>query len=180
VKPQSTNQNRSQTGLRPQVQFILFLSFLTLGISSFAAISNQTANTTNAFAWDYAQFALPSGAKESLWRNALAERIGGTMEFKTPAGRIDVMTTNEVIEIDRPNKWKEGMGQALAYAGATGRKPVLALMSYSQGPEDLQAKSKVTFDLAAKECARHGVRLLIVFPSLPEVPHPATKRIERK
>jgi len=127
-----------------------------------------------AFAWDHVKFDLPSGSRESLWRDALARHLGGTTELKTKVGRVDVATSNEVFEIDRPNKWKEGMGQALAYAGETGRKPVLVLMSYSQGPENLIARSRATFDQAEKECARHGVRLLILFPTLPEPPHPST------
>ena len=128
-------------------------------------------------AWDSMQFDLPSGSKESLWRDALAARVGGVTEAQTKAGRVDVSTSNEVFEVDWPHKWKEGMGQALAYSGETGKRPVLVLISYSQGPENLQAKTKATFDQADKECRRHGVRLLVLFPSKPEdFPHTATNR----
>ncbi len=69
------------------------------------------------------------------------------------------------------------MGQVLAYAGATGKKPVLALISYSQGPQNLQARSRRLFDEAQKECARHGVRLLILFPTSGEdFPHTRTNK----
>ena len=89
-----------------------------------------TATPATTFAWDYLHFDLPSGSKEALWRDALAKKIGGTTEQKIKAGRIDVVTSNEVFEVERPSTWKDGMGQALAYAGETGKKPVLAIMSY--------------------------------------------------
>jgi hypothetical protein len=106
------------------------------------------------FAWDYLHFDLHSGSREALWRDALAKHVGGTTEQKIKTGRIDVATSNEVFEVEKPSTWKQGMGQALAYAGETGKKPVLALMSYSQGPENLMAKSKATFDMAVEG---HGV-----------------------
>lgn len=121
-------------------------------------------------AWDSMQFDLPSGVKESVWRDAFAERVGGKTEVRIQAGRIDVATEAKVFELDWPHKWKEGMGQALAYAGETGKKPVLVLISYSQGPKNLQARSQARFDQAEQECARHGVRMIVLFPSKPETP----------
>jgi hypothetical protein len=121
-----------------------------------------------ALGWDSLQFDLPSGGKESLWRDELAKRLGGVTEFRTKIGRVDVTTSNEVYELDWPHKWKEGLGQALAYSGATGKKPVLTLISYSQGLDKLQASSRQVLDQADKECSRHGVRLLVLFPSRPE------------
>jgi len=128
-------------------------------------------------AWESMDIDLPSGAKESLWRDALAQRNGGRTEFKLQTGRADIVTSNEVFEVDWVRKWKEGMGQALAYAGESNRKPVLVLLSYSQGAARLTPKSRATLDLAEKECGRHGVRLLVLFPTRPEeLPHTQTGR----
>lgn len=127
--------------------------------------------------WDQMQIDLPSGAKESLWRDALAYTVNGRTEVHLATGRADVVSSNEVFEVDQPSKWKEGMGQALAYAQDLKLKPVLALTSYSRGPEGLIKRSRDRFDLAERYCASNGVRLLILFPTLPEQPHkpkPAT------
>lgn len=127
--------------------------------------------------WESLQFDLPSGGKESLWRDALAKHLGGVTEFRTEIGRVDVTTSNRVYELDWPHKWKEGLGQVLAYSGATGKEPVLALISYSQGADKLQESSRLTLEQAEKECARHGVKLLVLFPSRPEeFAHTATNR----
>ena len=148
---------------------------LTMCLAVFAA--DLLAGAVPALAWDWVTFDLPSGGKESLWRDALAHHVGGTTEVRVATGRIDVTTSNEVFEVERPTKWKEGMGQVLAYAGDTGKKPVLAIMSYAQGPENLQAKSKKLFDLAEETCIRNGVRLLILFPARPEdFPHTRTNK----
>jgi hypothetical protein len=125
-------------------------------------------------AWDSFDFDLPSGCKEALWRDTLAQKVGGVTEFKTKAGRVDVTTSNEVFELDWVRKWKEGMGQALAYSGETGKRPVLALIAYSQGAANLTPESRATLAQAEKECARHGVRLLVLFPTKPELPHNRT------
>lgn len=123
-----------------------------------------------ARAWDYYQFDLPSQAPEALWRDALAAELKARHEVPVEGGRIDVMTDTEAIELDWPHKWHEGLGQALHYADATGKKPVLALISYSQGPDKLQAKSRARFDLVEKNCRKHGVRLVILFPTHPRGP----------
>jgi len=49
---------------------------------------------------------------------------------------------------------------------------LLALIAYSRGPDSLQTISRETFNLAEKECACHGGRLLALFPQRQEeVPH---------
>lgn len=128
----------------------------------------------SARAWDSYQFDLPSQAPEAAWRDALAAELKAEHEVPVEGGRIDVMTKTEAIELDWPHKWHEGLGQALHYADATGKKPVLALISYSQGPDKLQAKSRERFNLVEKNCNKHGVRLVILFPSQPRAPEGAT------
>jgi len=128
------------------------------------------ADPDPAPAWDYLKFDLPSGAPEKVWRDALAAKLGGRTEVKIDGGRIDMMTDTEVFELDWPHKWHEGFGQAMHYADATGKKGVLALISYSQGPENLQEKSRQRFDMVKAECDKRGIRLLVLFPTRPEEP----------
>ena len=143
--------------------------------SSFFAIL-LSAVITNCWAWDYIKIDLPSGAKESLWRDALARLWNGKTEIVVEGGRIDVLTDTSAVEVDWPHKWHEGLGQALHYADVTGKQAVLALISYSQGPDNLQKESVKRFNMVDEECKKHGIRLVILFPTKPE----AFKHTERK
>jgi len=105
-----------------------------------------------ALSWEHQQIDTWPSAKESIWRDLLASNLYGRVEIKLPSGRADVVTSNEVYELDRPTKWKEGMGQVLAYAQDLQLKPVLAIMSYSRGPEGLINRSRKMFDLAESYC----------------------------
>ncbi len=118
-----------------------------------------------ALAWDEMTFDLPSGAKESLWRDALAEALHGRVEVRVPEGRIDVLTEEEAIEVDFQHKWKEGLGQCLVYARATGRRPVLALITYGENAEETTRRTEALFAAAEEHCASNGVRLLMLRPS---------------
>jgi hypothetical protein len=121
----------------------------------------------SASAWDFYQFDLPSQAPESAWRDALAAKLNAQHEVRVEGGRVDVLSDTEAIEIDWPHKWHEGLGQALHYADLTGKKPVLALISHSVGPDTMQAKSRERLDLVEGTCNKHGVQLLVLFPSRP-------------
>ena len=133
----------------------LFLLFLT---------------TATCRGWDYYQFDLPSEAPEAAWRDALAAELKGAHEIPVEGGRIDVLTDTLAIEIDWPHKWHEGLGQSLHYASITGKKGVLALISYSQGPDNLQEKSRRRFDMVEKYCRTNGIQLVVLFPSKPQDP----------
>lgn len=52
---------------------------------------------------------------ESVIRDELAKSENGRTEVHTPVGRIDVLTTNEVIEVKKISNWKSAMGQVMAY-----------------------------------------------------------------
>lgn len=47
----------------------------------------------------------------SLW-----QRLGGQLEVPCDAGRIDLLTEEEVIEVKRIKDWKSALGQVLSYA----------------------------------------------------------------
>lgn len=71
---------------------------------------------------------VPDGANEATWTESLVASIGGRREVVIPNGRIDVMTETFAMEVDFMNKWHEGIGQALHYASATGKRAALALV----------------------------------------------------
>lgn len=144
------------------------------GVLLVALFLAGTATVAAAELWPSMQMDLPSGAAERLWRDALAKALKGQTEVVVEGGRIDVLTATQAIELDRPEKWHEGFGQALHYANLTGKKPVLALISYSQGPAGLTQKSRERFNLVQEQCAKQGVTLLVLFPSRPEEPHKTT------
>ncbi len=53
---------------------------------------------------------------------------GGKAEVSKKYGRIDCMTSTHAVEADWDYKWKEGIGQSLAYAADTGKKPAILLI----------------------------------------------------
>lgn len=54
-------------------------------------------------------------AKEKDIQNRIAADFSGATEVGTPAGRIDVLTDSEVIEVKAAQNWKNAIGQVLAY-----------------------------------------------------------------
>lgn len=120
-----------------------------------------------AEAWDHYEFDLPAKMKESAWRDALAARLDGQSEVRIEGGRIDVLTDEWAIELDWPHKWHEGLGQALHYADATGKQGVVALISYTQGADQLREKTRRRFELVERQCEKNGIKLIVLFPTLP-------------
>ena len=52
---------------------------------------------------------------EATLRDALAKKVNAQTEVMTPAGRIDILTSTELIEIKEVSAWKSGLGQVLVY-----------------------------------------------------------------
>lgn len=50
-------------------------------------------------------------------RARLQYQLGGLTEVLTPAGRIDLLTETEIIEVKHLSEWKSAMGQVMAYSG---------------------------------------------------------------
>jgi hypothetical protein len=53
---------------------------------------------------------------ESPVRDRLKTQLGGLAEVTTPAGRIDLLTATEIIEVKRIGDWKSALGQILVYS----------------------------------------------------------------
>lgn len=54
---------------------------------------------------------------EQRVRDRLLAELGGLKEVTTPAGRIDLLTETEVIEVKWLSDWKSALGQVMAYSG---------------------------------------------------------------
>ena len=52
---------------------------------------------------------------ESQISKKLAKRLHGLTEVITPAGRIDILTSTELIEVKQVKDWKEAVGQVIIY-----------------------------------------------------------------
>lgn len=77
----------------------------------------------------------PITITENHWQVALNNKVfKGKLEASVSTGRVDILTDTFAIEVDKVLKYKEGIAQALKYAKATGKKPLLAL--YIDGDKD--------------------------------------------
>ncbi len=53
---------------------------------------------------------------EKSYQVALAKELNGILEVQTITGTIDILTSTQLIEVKIVHKWKEALGQILAYA----------------------------------------------------------------
>jgi hypothetical protein len=58
------------------------------------------------------------------------------MEVPVRYGRVDLLTDEYAIEVDRLEKFHEAIGQALHYARETGKKPAIAIFIVDHEPGD--------------------------------------------
>ena len=74
------------------------------------------------------------------------------------AGRVDVLTDTQAIELDwlKGNKFHEGIGQALHYGDVTGQQPVLALISAYY---NIFGAEQQKLEYVSRLCAAHGVEV---------------------
>lgn len=60
------------------------------------------------------------------------------MEIPVKYGRVDLLSDDYAVEVDRLENFHEAIGQALHYARETGRKPAIALFILDHEPGDKQ------------------------------------------
>jgi len=75
-------------------------------------------------------------------------------EVRVKYGRVDLLTGEFAIEVDRLSKFHEGIGQALHYAEETGKKPGLALFIVAPRKQDLKK-----LDYVSELCRENGIRV---------------------
>jgi len=98
----------------------------------------------------------PIRITENHWQVALNKKaFNGKLEVTVSTGRVDIVTDSLVIEVDKASKYQEGIEQALKYAKATEKKPVLAL--YIDGEKD----GYELLQQADNLCKEKGVTLLL-------------------
>ena len=68
---------------------------------------------------------IDDASRETNWSAALAEFLSGTTEVPVENGRVDVLTKIYAIEVDRLEKWHEGIGQAAHYRYRDGQTTLL-------------------------------------------------------
>ena len=52
---------------------------------------------------------------ESYYRDKLAKSLNGRTEVKVLSGRIDILTSNQIIEVKHIKRWKDAVGQITIY-----------------------------------------------------------------
>ena len=94
---------------------------------------------------------------ESDWQVAFNDKVThGKMEAETPTGRIDILTDTHAIEVDHARNYRAAIKQALQYAGATQKKPGIAIIM--DGNQDtLQA-----IEAAKLLCKESGVTFWLI------------------
>ena len=65
---------------------------------------------------------------EAQYIRMINEGLQGQTEYKVTSGRIDILTETHAIEVERANKWKQSIGQALWYGLQTTNKPAIILI----------------------------------------------------
>ena len=71
---------------------------------------------------------------ENDWQTAFNDLVlRGKEESVTALGRVDILTEEYAVEIDYARNYREGIRQALQYAGETGRRPGIALIIDGKG-----------------------------------------------
>ncbi len=65
---------------------------------------------------------------ESQYIDVLAAHLQGKQETAVAGGRIDILTEQYAIEVERAPKWKNSIGQALWYGLQTNKQPGIILL----------------------------------------------------
>lgn len=66
------------------------------------------------------------------------------MEVPVKYGRVDLLSDDYAIEVDKLENFHEAMGQALHYAKETGKKPAIAIFILDHQPGDKEKLQYVT------------------------------------
>lgn len=73
---------------------------------------------------------------ESFYRDYVALHFKGEIEYYIRGKRIDVVTDEYAIEVERAYKWREGIGQSLDYGFLTGKTPCIVLIVIDEKDEN--------------------------------------------
>ncbi len=104
---------------------------------------------------------LPADGKETVWSTELAKVLNGRTEAIVQNGRVDVLTDRYAIEVERLEKWHEGIGQSLHYSDQTGKLPCIALI-VADGAWPIGAKVREEIKLVEDTAQKRGIRVFIL------------------
>jgi hypothetical protein len=79
------------------------------------------------------------------------------MEVPVKYGRIDLLTGDYAIEVDKLDRFHEAIGQALHYARETGRKPAIAIYIVDPKHDDEDKLKYVT-----RLCNYYGIKVWFI------------------
>jgi hypothetical protein len=96
---------------------------------------------------------VPTGAEveRAIQDYLIVNHPGSTGEWNTPAGRIDCLDSKNIIEIKTVKRWKNGLGQLLAYSAYHSTHQVILHL--------FGAASDVLLEEEARICESLGVLL---------------------
>ncbi len=90
--------------------------------------------------------------EESYYRDKLARKLGGKTEIKTPdGGRIDILTSSEIIEVKHVKYWRSALGQIISYGYSYPR--------YQKRIHLFGDKSCIDFRAVEDICRAQGVKV---------------------
>lgn len=151
--------------------FALALSALFIGAKKLTGKADQTQSPAQAtvatlsisYALLMPVLVLPvdDASRETHWSASLAQLLSGTTEAPVANGRVDILTDVYAIEVDRLEKWHEGIGQAAHYGSETGKQPCLALIVES----DLWPLNTATTEklrVVEKTALAQGIKLVVL------------------
>lgn len=69
---------------------------------------------------------------ENFYADYIQTLIGGEREVRVKGGRVDIVTDEYAIEVEKAASWKEAIGQSLWYALNTNKKPGIILIVESE------------------------------------------------
>jgi hypothetical protein len=65
---------------------------------------------------------------ENTYNRYWCQMNNGKAEVTLRSGRADCITNDHAVETDWASKWKEGIGQSLAYSTETGKAPAILVI----------------------------------------------------
>lgn len=154
------------------VGFAVLLVGLLIGLKRLSSKTEDTAASTHEISRvEFTTYIAPiirlhlnPQEKETVWSAALAEKLGGRTEYPVKNGRVDVLTEQYAIEVERLEKWHEGIGQSSHYGLETGKIPCLAIIILpSEIP--LSDLNKDKLFLVERTALRNGIKLLLLVVS---------------
>jgi len=96
----------------------------------------------------------PISFRETVEAERIAPKYNAEIEVRLwDSTRVDLLNDEYAIEVDRPSKWAEAIGQAGYYAELTNRKPGIILLV-----SDMKRESKYIYRCQTV-CAKWGIRL---------------------